>query len=51
MCKDKKQPKYFGSAALDYWPPQDWTRFTFKRYGNYEWQLVVGPVRIDFMRN
>lgn len=47
----KKEPKYFGSAALDYWPPQDWLRFRYKHYGKRSWQLTVGPLRIDFDRN
>lgn len=49
--KFKRDPKYFGSVALDYWPPQDWLRFRFKKYGNHEFQATVGPVRIDFSRN
>lgn len=45
------QPKFFGSAALDYWPPQGWRRFRFKNYGRHEWQLTLGPIRIEFYRN
>ncbi len=49
--KVKKQPRYFGSASLDYWPPSDYLRFSLKRYGNHEWQFTFGPIRIDFSRN
>lgn len=49
--KLKRNPKYFGSASLDYWPPSDYFRFRLKRYGNREWQICLGPIRVDFFRN
>lgn len=47
-----KEPKFFGSVSLDYWPPQDWFRLKYYPYKNGKsFQLNLGPIRIDFARN